>query len=62
VPSPVDETLCGGTHPPAGGGAEAVELTAVHHFYTYAQLVALLTDAGFGDVKLCGGPDGRRYS
>lgn len=43
-------------------GAEAVELTAVHHVYTCAQLVALLTDAGFGDVELFAGPDGRRYA
>ncbi|MFI6513072.1 SAM-dependent methyltransferase [Streptosporangium sp. NPDC050855] len=38
-------------------GAEEFESTALHHVYTSAHLGGLLTEGGFVDVGLFGGPD-----
>lgn len=43
-------------------GAETVEVTALHHVYTSAQIGQLLTDAGFTDVTCSGGPDGAPFT
>jgi cyclopropane fatty-acyl-phospholipid synthase-like methyltransferase len=42
-------------------GTEVVEATAVHHVRTSGQVVELLVEAGFVDVRLHAGPDGEPY-
>ncbi|MDI5982414.1 class I SAM-dependent methyltransferase [Amycolatopsis magusensis] len=42
-------------------GEEEVDVTAIHHVYTVAQLVDLLSGNGFTDIELFGGPDGEAY-
>ncbi|QQQ79991.1 methyltransferase domain-containing protein [Saccharothrix sp. 6-C] len=42
-------------------GEEELDVTAIHHVYTVAQIVDLLSGNGFTDVELFGGPDGGPY-
>lgn len=42
-------------------GAEELNITAVHHVYTSAQLGYLLSDAGFIDISRYSGPDDTPY-
>lgn len=42
-------------------GHESMDVTAVHHVYTCAQLAALLEDAGFTELRFFGGLDGSQY-
>ncbi|GAB2975196.1 SAM-dependent methyltransferase [Saccharothrix stipae] len=39
-------------------GDEELDVTAIHHVYTVAQIVDLLSGNGFTDVELFGGPGG----
>ncbi|MEU4447706.1 class I SAM-dependent methyltransferase [Actinosynnema sp. NPDC050801] len=43
-------------------GDEELDVTAIHHVYTVAQVVELLSDNGFTDVELFGGPGGEPYA
>ncbi|MBN6040564.1 bifunctional 2-polyprenyl-6-hydroxyphenol methylase/3-demethylubiquinol 3-O-methyltransferase UbiG [Amycolatopsis sp. 195334CR] len=42
-------------------GGEEVDVTAIHHVYTVAQLVDLLSGNGFIGIELFGGPAGEAY-
>jgi len=42
-------------------GAQQVAVTALHHVYTVAHLRRLLTDGGFADIELHGGPEGEPF-
>ncbi|QFZ24564.1 class I SAM-dependent methyltransferase [Saccharothrix syringae] len=42
-------------------GGEELDVTAIHHVYTVAQVVDLLSGNGFTDVELFGGPGGEPY-
>lgn len=42
-------------------GEEEVDVTAIHHVYTVAQIVDLLSGNGFTEVELFGGPGGEPY-
>ncbi len=42
-------------------GDESVDVTAVHHVHTCAQIAALLEEAGFTELKFYGGPEGSPY-
>jgi SAM-dependent methyltransferase len=42
-------------------GAQQVQVTALHHVYTVAHLRRLLTDGGFTDIELHGGPGGEPF-
>ncbi|TQM85281.1 methyltransferase family protein [Saccharothrix saharensis] len=43
-------------------GDEELDVTAIHHVYTVAQIVELLSDHGFADVGLFGGTDGEPFA
>ncbi|MFE9747123.1 class I SAM-dependent methyltransferase [Saccharothrix saharensis] len=43
-------------------GDEELDVTAIHHVYTVAQIVELLSRHGFGDVELFGGTDGEPFA
>lgn len=55
------ENSCSVTEYTFSRGAESVEVAALHHVYTAAQLGQLLTDAGFTDVTRSGGLDGEPF-
>jgi SAM-dependent methyltransferase len=42
-------------------GDEQLDVTAIHHVYTVAQIVDLLSGNGFTDVELFSGPGGEPY-
>ena len=42
-------------------GSEELKVIAIHHVHTSAHLGQLLTEAGFTDIRLYGGPDGAPY-
>ncbi|WP_367129178.1 cyclopropane-fatty-acyl-phospholipid synthase family protein [Saccharothrix sp. HUAS TT1] len=42
-------------------GEEELDTTAIHHVYTVAQIVDLLSGNGFTDIGLFAGPDGEPY-
>lgn len=43
-------------------GDEELDVTAIHHVYTVAQIVDLLSCNGFAGVELFGGPGGEPYA
>lgn len=42
-------------------GEEELDVTAIHHVHTVAQIVDLLSTTGFTDIELFGGPSGEPY-
>ncbi|MGX7829667.1 class I SAM-dependent methyltransferase [Actinokineospora sp. 24-640] len=42
-------------------GEEELDVTAIHHVYTVAQIVDLLSGNGFTDIELFDGPSGEPY-
>jgi SAM-dependent methyltransferase len=42
-------------------GEQRVEAIALHHVYTVAQLRGLLLDAGFANIRLYNGPEGKPF-